>query len=335
MNSERSNNDKRNKKSRVYAIIGIVILAIMGIAWSLDASLDYILFGAAAFFFFLYFWNKPGTPAAASGPQKQNASSLKPWFSGTIKNKRQANQGEKPKTSRPAALMVFIFFGLFFFVFMSSLFFSDDSVSEAETYFQRAEQFRWNSQYDSADYHYGRAISIQPEYAEALNGYGLSLRDQKRNDQALATFDKAIVADPDYEEARYNKSVTYYAMKNYRQSLKESFALLRQNPAYYSAMTVAGDDYYADQRYDSAIYWYGQAYDNGERSAWLCHVLGYLHESKNKQDEAILFYQEALSYDSINLQVYDRLGVLLPGSDGEGYRLTAQQLRQAGYSIQE
>jgi tetratricopeptide (TPR) repeat protein len=174
-----------------------------------------------------------------------------------------------------------------------------------------------------------------PDYEEALNGYGVSLMEQKKYDLALTAFDKAIQANPEYDEARFNKGLTYYYMKNYRHSRQESLRLLAGNPAYYTAMTLAGDGYYADQRYDSARFWYQQAYDNGERSSWLCHVLGYLHETAKNNAQAISLYQEAISYDSVNLQVYERLGVLLPGQDGETYRRAAQALRNAGYSIQE
>src|SRR5688572_130270 len=90
MNTEQSKTGKSDKKPKIYFIIGTVLLAVMGIAWSLDASLDYLLFGAAAFFFFLYFWNKPRASTSQTRTHGQQSHTLK--FGDMFRGKTKPNK---------------------------------------------------------------------------------------------------------------------------------------------------------------------------------------------------------------------------------------------------
>ena len=60
----------------------------------------------------------------------------------------------------------------------------------------------------------------------------------------------------------------------------------------------------------------------------LCHIMAYIYDTKGDYAKAISFYQEALSYDSSIVDIYQRLGELIPGDDGNFYRTKAVQLKQ-------
>lgn len=336
-----TDNKAQRAKSRTYLIIAAVLLVIMSLIWSLDDSLVYITFGGAVFFIFLAVWNRPKKPEqpTASRPQENYKKDVEaPAFKDIeelLRPKRTSQSAKKgPPTDLPQAskkvvsgAAFFIFF-VFILIFSAIVFLDSGSYSEeAVTYFDRAEEFRWSGEYDSAERYYQLAISIENEYPEALTGYANVLLGKNRYDEALTTLDKALKINPDYENAAYTKALAHYYQKNYQQSRSELFELLDKSPSYYDAMVLAGDDYYMQQNYDSAIYWYEEGYGNGMRSAALCHVMAYVYDEKGNTEKAIPLYREALSYDSSKVDIYTRLSELLPGAEGEWFRQTANKFK--------
>ena len=72
--------------------------------------------------------------------------------------------------------------------------------------------------YDKAEQLYQRAIEIDPNYAIALNNYGILLKEtRKDNDKAERFFQTAIEIDPDYASA----------LDNYANFLKQNSQRLR------------------------------------------------------------------------------------------------------------
>jgi tetratricopeptide (TPR) repeat protein len=296
---------------------------------------------------FLGFWSKP---RPKSNAQKDfgfktlyRSEDPKPgmeWFSDlkeTLVNKKttpnlSGTTSTVPEPPKKFVLVSLFIFSIFFIIIISVIFSeSDIDDSDALIYFQQGEQFRWDQQYDSAEYYYQKALVVDPEFEDALNGYGGVLIARNNYDSAISTFDRVLEINPDNDKAKFNKALVFQYQKNFKASLIEAFQLLKTNPEYNEALVLAGDDYYFDQRYDSAIYWYEEGYAKGQRSGWLCHVMGYLYDTKGNLEKAVPLYKEALSYDSQRVQVYERLGELFPGEEGKVYRTTANKLKQEGY----
>ena len=59
--------------------------------------------------------------------------------------------------------------------------------------------------YDEALASYDRALSLRPDFAEALNNRGNVLQELKRLDEALASYDRALTLRPDHAEALNNR----------------------------------------------------------------------------------------------------------------------------------
>ncbi len=60
---------------------------------------------------------------------------------------------------------------------------------------------------------YDRAIALKPEYAGAYYNRGNSLRKLKRPEDALASYDKAIALRPDHAEAYNNRGLVLQDLK--------------------------------------------------------------------------------------------------------------------------
>ncbi|HMD81728.1 MAG TPA: hypothetical protein VKE92_10500, partial [Anaerolineales bacterium] len=94
-------------------------------------------------------------------------------------------------------------------------------------------------------------------------------------------------------------------------------------------MLVMGDCYYAQDNYVDAMVWYENAYENGGiRGAMLCYIMGYIYETRQENERAIELYKEALTYDGTIVDIYQRLGRLIPGDEGNAYRAKAIELQK-------
>lgn len=325
--------DRRKEKARLYLTIAVALFMLMAFLWALESSIVYILAGSGTFLTFLALYHYPwkihsqqkigvNKPKPATNPfrssQKQAATTAPTATSATF---TPSNTGKK--------VFFFAIGGIIlFFVIIGAL--SDDG-ADPSYYFNQAEMYRNTNEFDSSRHYYLKAIAEEPGYIDAWNNYGVLLIDQQRYDSAMYMFDRALDIDDSYEHARYNKALIHYYRKDYRKSLSQDLPIIDDNPYFNAALQLAGDNYYEQKKYDSALYWYQKGYDNGHRSAWLCHVMGYLYDVKGDSPTAIALYQEAVSYDPYKKDVYTRLGELVPGPDGEQYRMTAAELQKNGY----
>ncbi len=333
MSTEPRSGESSRSASQIYFIIAFVLLMIMGLTWSLDSSIVYLILGSSVFFFFLAYWNRPKSQtqtnyqefkAGRTKPPQQD-----PWRA--VRDvfrqaKQQAPTGQEISSKGIRVIVTAgIFITVIFFIIIISVIVSDPEMSWIE-YYQRAENARYAQSYDSAMIFYRKVLADEPDHLDSWNGMGIVKLDLREYDSAVYFFDGAIDLDEDYDFARYNKALAFYYKKDYARSLSETRSLMNHSPQYYDAMELAGNNYYSQQRYDSARYWYQEGYDNGVRNAWICHVLGYLYDQQKQEDKAIALFRESLSYDSTNVEVYERLSEHFPGSEGNFYRRKIAEL---------
>ena len=67
---------------------------------------------------------------------------------------------------------------------------------------ERGDRYRENGKYDIALKDYNDAISIDPDYAEALLGRGLVRLQQRNFRQAVIDYERAISISPNFSSAR-------------------------------------------------------------------------------------------------------------------------------------
>lgn len=335
-------NGDQKKSPASYFIIGFVLLLCMGLSWAVDKSVVYIFLGAGCFFFFLGWYYTPGK---ISGDQEQpgftarrrSTSSHTPsssfielvsrLFKGTI-NKAFVGpaQNFSPgiKVKRYAAIGVFMLMSFF----IIKALFGSDAEDRAMNLSDVAEQFYNEQAYDSARIYFRRAFKLDPTSEDAFVGYGKVLVTQNQQDSAVIFFDEALKLNGDFREALYQKAMLYYDQKKYPEGIELLQSILDVDPEDYQAVLLMGDFYYTQGQYDDAISWYQIAYaDGGIRSRILCHIMAYIYDTKGDYENAIPLYREALNYDSTVVDIYKRLGELIPEADGNFYR--EQALRRS------
>src|SRR6478609_487716 len=114
------------------------------------------------------------------------------------------------------------------------------------------------------------------------------------------------------ELSTYDKAQQEYNNQNYRSAISIARNGLLESPNNNDLMLLLGDSYGFLKQNDSSFIWFDRVYQNGVRSGYLSHWLGYLYDEKGNLSEGIRFYKDALKQDSSRSQIYDRLAELEP-----------------------
>jgi tetratricopeptide (TPR) repeat protein len=302
--------------------------------WAIDRTLAYVLFGSACFFLVLFFYNRLGITEEAGRYQK-----TAPHFSKSKRSSAQPQEASKtttPPFSIPAfenlkgkAIVWGVILAIIGFAFLLSVFSSGDDqpIWGATEAFNLAEQFYAEQQYDSAYYHYKYATVNDPEMDEAWIGLGNTHYMRSRFDSALYFYETATRADEDAFQPKYSVAWWYYAQQQYQQSIDKISVFKEDFEEHADLWQLLGDNYYELGKYEEALPGYEKAYELGNRSLWLCHVMAYLHDKNKNTGRAIELYKETLTYQDDLIEIHERLGELLPGNEGEPYRIKAAELK--------
>jgi len=140
-----------------------------------------------------------------------------------------------------------------------------------------------------------KALSLTPDFADALNSRGLALQGLERYDEALASYDKALSVYPDCVEALSNRADVLRQFVRYDEALASYDKALTIKPEYAEALIKRGDTLQELKRYDEALASYDGALAIKPDHAGALSNRGLaLHELK-RYDEALASYDKALS----------------------------------------
>ena len=73
---------------------------------------------------------------------------------------------------------------------------------------------------------YDHALTLQPDYAEALSNRGNTLRELKRFEEALASYDRALAAQPDHAQALSNRGNILRELDRFEEAWRATIARL-------------------------------------------------------------------------------------------------------------
>jgi cytochrome c-type biogenesis protein CcmH/NrfG len=327
---EPATSEQKRKRARLYFILAVSFLFVLALVWSLGAFLVYLLLGIIISFVVLGLLAWPWQRRTGayeyrersyqkSGPTHTSSKG----FSKTTDSGKYTEPSESKKRMVVASI-VFVFVFSIALVIVLNIVTSPDDTEAADQNWQTALKFYNEGQYDSAYIYYDRYRSQHADNVEVLFEMGNTAWNMHRLDSAVTMYDAVLQKNPANEDARMNKARIYFDQKNYRAAETELTSLLNQNASNLDAMQLLGDVYYDQEKYTEALNWYERAYSSGQRNNWICYVMGYLYEIKNDNTRAITLYKEALQYDSTVVDIYKRLGDLIPGKDGDLYRQRAE-----------
>ena len=77
---------------------------------------------------------------------------------------------------------------------------------------------------------YCNAIKLKPDYAEANNSCGVILKELKKHEDAIKSFNLAIKFNKNYAEAYYNLGHFFFERKKYNEALENFYESYKINP---------------------------------------------------------------------------------------------------------
>lgn len=78
---------------------------------------------------------------------------------------------------------------------------------EARKYYEKANEYVAKGMLEIAVANYSRSIELDPSFAEAYNGRGLTYEAIQRSELAISDYDAALRLKPDYVDAIYNRAL--------------------------------------------------------------------------------------------------------------------------------
>lgn len=321
--------EQKRKRARLYLILAIAFLFLLALVWSLGAFIVYILLGIIISLVVLALLAWPWQKRTEAYEYKERSYQKKGASHATTKGFSKSTdlgkytQPSELKKKRVVVSIIFVFIFSIALVIVLNIVTSTDDAEVPDQSWQTALQFYNAGQYDSAYVYYDRYRQQHPDNEEVLFEMGNTAWNMQRLDSAVMMYDQVLGKNPAHEDARMNKARIYFDKKNYPAAETELTTLLNQNASSLDAMQLLGDVYYDQEKYTEALNWYERAYSSGQRNNWICYVMGYLYQVKNDNTRAITLYKEALQYDSTVVDIYKRLGDLIPGKDGDIYRQRA------------
>lgn len=194
--------EKTPKKAGRWFRAAIVFALLYGITFSLHSFFNWIFFFASVYAFFMSYFLLPVQPKIFQGGRRSSGSRSGPTQFNT--GTGQAGQQDiANKVKRFMFTIVGLTFGMMVIFFIigilnpeeeqqggdysvegSATLSSQDFVSEGNQYFNE-------SNYDSADAYYDRALALEPGNMEAVYGKGIVLWQRDRKDEAIIKFRQA------------------------------------------------------------------------------------------------------------------------------------------------
>jgi hypothetical protein len=165
-------------------------------------------------------------------------------------------------------------------------------------------------------------VRLRPHLAVVHNNLGVTLQEQKRLREALASFDRAVQLDPGYAEAHGNRGATLWYLKRLEEAVISLREALRLRPDFAEALHNLGCVLYALGRSDEAVVSLREAIRLQPGSSKAFHNLGNALRALGRFDEALASYAEVqrLRPDFADPRWASSLIWLLLGDFDKGWR---------------
>ena len=176
---------------------------------------------------------------------------------------------------------------------------------------QKALQHHQAGQFDEAESLYRQALSIRPNYPDALHLLGFLYHYRNQNEQAVEWIEKAIVADPKQPLFFSNLGTVYSAMGQLDQAIACYQKSLAIKPDYYNALCNLGNALKDQGQVAEAIACHRKALAIEPNFYEGLNNLGITLQESGEREEAIVYYRKAIALQPNTALAYSNLGFAL------------------------
>lgn len=159
-----------------------------------------------------------------------------------------------------------------------------------------------NQQPDTAIDHYRQAVTLQPDYAEALCNFGICLQTLHRHSEARQRFEEAVEAEPDNVNALLGLAGCLKTLGRYGDAVKHYRTCLALRPEHAATYNNLGNCLHALGQFDAATTGFRKAIALEPGNADAYYNLGHSLFEQDNYPEACVAYEQALA---LNPQLND------------------------------
>jgi tetratricopeptide (TPR) repeat protein len=154
-----------------------------------------------------------------------------------------------------------------------------------------------------------KALSINPNDAEAWSNLGVAHHSQGKFDGAVEAHRKALSINPNLAEAWNNLGAAYHSQGNFDDAVEACRKALSINPNYAGAWSNLGNAYHSQGKFDEAVEAHRKALSINPNLAEAWSNLGNAYHSQGKFDEAVEACRKALSINPNLADAWTNLGL--------------------------
>jgi len=162
-------------------------------------------------------------------------------------------------------------------------------------------------QFDASVEAFSRAITIQPDYAEARSNMGGALQEQGKLEEAIEAYKKALAIKPDYAEAYYNMGVTLQEQGKLEEAIEAYKKALDFQPDYAEAYSNMGVALQEQGKLKEAIEVSTKALTIKPDYADAYYNMGVTLQEQGKPEEAIEAYNKVLAFNPDDADAYNNM----------------------------
>jgi tetratricopeptide (TPR) repeat protein len=169
---------------------------------------------------------------------------------------------------------------------------------------------------------YDRAIALKPDNAETYYNRGLALQDLKRPEDALASYDKAIALKPNFADAYNNRGMALRDLKRPEDVLASYDKVIALNPDYAEAHNNRGIALRDLKRPEDALASHDRAIALKPDYAEAYYNRGLALQDLRRPEDALASYDKAIALKPDYAEAYVSQGFcfLLMGRFEQGWR---------------
>ena len=180
----------------------------------------------------------------------------------------------------------------------------------ANAYLNRGNVYNNQEKWELVLANYNKAIAINPDFADAYVNRGLFYYNQKKWELALADWNKVIAINPDDTEAYISRGVLYVNLKKWELALADYNKAIAINPDYAEAYYNRGLFYYDQKKWELALADWNKAIDINPDFAQAYVNRGLLYVNLKKWELALADWNKAIVISPDFAEAYANRGLL-------------------------
>jgi tetratricopeptide (TPR) repeat protein len=174
-----------------------------------------------------------------------------------------------------------------------------------------ANLFKEKKDFENAEYHYKKALKINPEYSKAHNNYAVLLQEKKDFENAEYHYKKALKINPEFADANYNYANLLQEKKDFENAEYHYKKALKINPEYAGAHNNYALLLKEKKDFENAEYHYKKALKINPEYADANYNYANLLQEKKDFENAEYHYKKALKINPEYSKAHNNYALLL------------------------